>query len=117
MPLDTQDFDTNGGIVDLGNGRMKAPVTGYYQVNASATALQPTANSDMLVGIYVNGTEHSAGVRNASGPTGNLSNGRTVSDVLQLNAADYVEVWIYTYNAATLDTATYNNFLSMFLLK
>lgn len=111
MNPDTKVFDTGSNVDIVTNvGRFTAPVTGFYAFNASAyTTAGSSAHHSLLVALYKNGSEV------ARGSNGNTFNGlgsSVISDVLQLSATDYVEVYVYgdTTLALQVGASTFNRF-------
>lgn len=102
IPLDTTSFDP-GGHINTTSGRYVVPATGYYQVNGEVAWGPTTASVDVLVhaDIYVNGALAVVGsvVPRADNAGFMRPN---VSDVIHLNAGDYVELYSYTSGAFPL---------------
>lgn len=90
IPLDAESFDL-GSDWDTTNGRFVAPVTGYYQVNASVRATSVNANGVLVTEVYVNG----ASVLNSSTPgTVNLQTmSCSISDIVFVVAGQYIELY------------------------
>jgi hypothetical protein len=113
IALDTVDYDTSG-IVDIANDRLVVPRAGYYQVNGQIDVNAP-ANADLIIAAYVNGVERSRGARHLSSSTASFDD-FTVSDVLDLDAGDYVELWVSTSKAAvTGSLGASTNYLSILM--
>jgi hypothetical protein len=115
IPLDTVSYDTSG-LVSTANGRINIPVTGYYDVTGSIDISVGAGSSDILVSIFVNGTERVRGDR-ATTPSAQYVC-RGVADKLSLNAGDFVEMHAYSsalgYTLVDLGPST--NYLSLALL-
>lgn len=110
--FDTKLFDTNGNVdIAVNVGRYTAPVSGFYQFNARVST---SSASILIVSLYKNGSEIRRGVdtRYTAAATG-----VTVSSMLQLTAADYVEVFVFGDSARALDVSqTYFNYFDGFLV-
>ena len=91
----TNAVNQRGSSYNSANSRFTAPVAGWYQFNASANFL---ANSDIdgAIGFIRNGnTAGDIWATTMQSQTGGNYSGRTVSGAIQLNANDYIEVWVY----------------------
>jgi hypothetical protein len=104
-------------MVDLPNGRIIAPTTGYYQV-AGEIMFGPlgSAVQSMLTAIIaVNSVEHTVGTRNPYVDVQAYS-AAVVSGTIHLNQGDYVELW-YSASDQTwplyIGTAGHYNYLSL----
>lgn len=85
--FDTEYFDTNNNFdITTNVGRYTAPVAGYYQFNARASA---AATSQFLIALYKNGALYARGGHSLS----NGTYGTTLSAIVQSNAGDYWEIW------------------------
>jgi hypothetical protein len=91
VQLNSKTFDVGSNFDNATNYRFTAPITGYYQVNASTQWVDP-AGSDFYTKIYKNGS----GIATAASHniTANIIT-QSLSDVVQLNAAEYVELYVY----------------------
>ena len=91
VQLNSETFDVGSNFDNATNYRFTAPITGYYQVNALTQWANP-AGSDFYTKIYKNGS----GVATAASHniTANTIT-QSLSDVVQLNAAEYVELYVY----------------------
>lgn len=110
IPLDTVSYDPSGNF-QLANGRYICPVNGFYQVNASS-ASNAAASEGLITSIYKNGLEIARGSRTLTGAAGlyNLS----ASDILQCNAGDYIEMWVYdSIGSHTLEIQSGDNYMSV----
>lgn len=110
VPLDTESFDPQGAMDVVTNGRYNVPATGWYQVDAGVDV----GNSNVgVVGVYKNGSQaaYSGGTFGANGTAA------TVSDIIQCNAGDYLELWVYSNPGTSLTVGeSYLNFLSVSLI-
>lgn len=98
--FDTKVFDT-GTNYSISNGEFVAPLAGYYQFNTSLS-LSGGANDHYYVMFYVNGSENTRLYEATIGYTTNFGFGG--SSLLKLNASDYVQVYIGTTGAVTVNT-------------
>ena len=96
--FDTVDFDLNTDF-DTVNDEFDVATTGYYRINASwRSNVNSTSINPFGIAIYVNGTIERAKLYSHSG------NGiilRAINKVLDLNAGDRVEIYIYTSDVIT----------------
>jgi hypothetical protein len=108
IPIDTLDFNTRPDvfIFDSSNNRIIVKINGYYFVS-SGVAFNGNSG-DNFVAIYKNGVKISQGTK-----TGSYYGGSTGSDIIYLNANDYVELWSYTYNNVSLQLDYPYNFISL----
>ena len=116
IPLDTASYDA-GQNFSTANGRYVCPVGGFYQVNGGVTpGTIGTGNTGCQAMIYKNGVQVVQG-GGAPQSTGQGNWSYTVSDVLQCNAGDYLELWVYMAgNAQALYINPTANFLSVSLV-
>ena len=99
MPFDTEDYDTNNNFdVTTNIGRYTAPVAGFYQVNAR---LSGNGTSQILLAVYKNGSVYQRGSHFA----GSGVVGVNYSDVIQLAASDYIEIYIFMGTAAAIEVS------------
>lgn len=110
--FDTELFDTNNNFdVSTNIGRYTAPVAGFYQFNARVGTNQGSGTHRLLASLYQNGVEVSRGNDVQAG----FFNGSQVSDLLQLAAGDYVEVYTFADAALAIEpgraTARFSGFL------
>jgi microcystin-dependent protein len=100
VPMDTLVFDSLGTIAQTSQGRMVAPYTGYYQINAE----MGEAAAELLMYVAVNGSIDTAsgfrGTRTPNTPS-NTANG-LASGILLLNAGDIVEAYVWVGTAVSL---------------
>jgi hypothetical protein len=92
VPLDTISFDTNGYMDVTTNGRYNVPASGSYLVVANA-ALGAPSGQDAYVSVFKNGVE----VSEASSPvpSGGAAVEPVLTDIIQCNAGDYLELYVY----------------------
>lgn len=87
---DTELYDTNSNFDSTTNYRYTAPVSGFYFFNARVGI---TVATRALLSFYKNGSEVYRGIDIATGASGiNV----TATTLLQLTAADYIDVRVYT---------------------
>ncbi|HRT84647.1 MAG TPA: hypothetical protein P5523_08420, partial [Bacteroidales bacterium] len=91
VQLNSETFDVGSNFDNTTNYRFTAPITGYYQVNASTQWVDPTG-SDFYTKIYKNGS----GIATAASHniTANILT-QSLSDIVQLDAGGYVELYVY----------------------
>jgi len=110
VPLDITDLNP-GGTMDT-TGRYTCPATGTYQVNGQIRFSSVSANQQLGVSIYKNGTVKVAeGGMATAGAAGD--EGATVSDLVQCNAGDYLELFAYGSGAQSLVLNAADNYLSV----
>jgi microcystin-dependent protein len=118
IPLDTISYDT-GSLASIPNGHIQVPTTGYYQIDAALmfSQLGVNVNVSFWTGIYVNGAGVTYGNR-VSNIDSQGATSSTVTDVLKLNAGDYVELWAYVGGTWPIYTGapSQTNYLSVALL-
>jgi hypothetical protein len=102
--FDTENFDTGNNFdITTNKGRFTAPVAGFYQFNTNVSTTTAGSGTNIAVYFYKNGSPIVLGA-NIPAAAGN-NPGTSLSTLLSLNAADYVEVYIATGAAAkALDT-------------
>jgi hypothetical protein len=113
VPIDTVGFDA-GGNVQIANNRYVCPTGGYYQVDAALAGYNSGGVASGYVGIYKNGTQWSA-LPIAAPVSGGTAYGE-VSDQIQCNAGDYIELWSYCNLALTVVASPSQNYLSVSLI-
>jgi hypothetical protein len=118
VPIDTVAFDTSGAV-QTANGRLVAPVAGYYQVQADV-ALNATSSLtfSLLISIYKNGAEVSRGTESNIAMNASNGRGQNVTDIVYCNAGDYLEMYVFnSYGTLALSVGgSQFNYLSMALL-
>jgi hypothetical protein len=103
LSLGTSGFEVGSGLCDTGNGRFDIQQDGKYAVHGHWEAIGIDSSEYAFAMIYVNGSV---------AKTGNAYYGRTygchpeVFAVLQLTAGDYVELWAWHDEDATIATGT-----------
>jgi hypothetical protein len=103
----TEVFDTNSNFT---SSRFTPTVAGYYQINGTI-AVEVTAATGAIVlsSIFYNGNRYRDGSAN---PINNSQGGwSTVSSLIYMNGStDYVELFGYIFNVATLTTQLSSSF-------
>ncbi|MHA7841859.1 MAG: beta strand repeat-containing protein [Winogradskyella sp.] len=101
LPLDFVAIDTQSEF-NTPNNRFIANTTGYYQINATfKTVNWPSVPSDIGLAVYKNGTLFKE-VLYLHELAGQVS--RNLNCLVQLNASDYIEFYIYTtFNGLLMD--------------
>jgi hypothetical protein len=115
LPLDIVLFDTSG-IASAGQGRINISQSGYYQIDAAVQANTTAGQGYGNIGIYKNGSQVSSSwVPQAVTATGYI--GADLSDVIQCNAGDYLELWVIANgNAWNITNGSQMTFLAATLL-
>jgi len=117
VPIDAISYDTSG-LASTANGRINIAVSGYYQIDAECSYASTVANQSVIVGIQKNGNVL---VAQGSAMWGTVVGNQmlaSVADVVQLNAGDYLQLWV-SINGGTPSLAVgnaYANYLSVALL-
>jgi hypothetical protein len=105
--LDTKTFDTSG-IADTSNSRMTAVTPGYYDVigEIATSGVNTIDGTQYMLTVYKNGSLYQRG-NIIECDTSDVF-GITVQAKVQLNAGDYVELYLYGEgnNSASTITAT-----------
>lgn len=115
--MDTEEYDV-GSDFDTGNYRFVAPVSGYYQINASIEFTQLIADKIYYAFIYVNG----ASVKRAIGMPPVAGGGNdflnfNICDCPYVVAGQYIELYVYVnVGANTVDIQANNTSMSVHLL-
>lgn len=111
VPFDDITFDP-AGCFSLVTSRYTAPSTGYYQVNTSILfAVSATGTyTESVAFVYKNGVAALEAVSNAA-----VENyvGNTISDIMALNATDYLELYAYNSQTCSLTGSAVWNYLSV----
>lgn len=100
--LATEDFDTNNNFDSTTNFRYTAPVSGFYFFNGRAST--SGGGTDVVLALYKNGTAIARG-GHVSG-VNNPNPGVTVTALIQVTAADYFELFIFTSSAVALEVGS-----------
>lgn len=87
----TQEVYDVGSDYDTTNSRFVAPVTGYYLATGQTYWLSPSGEQHWIA-LYVNGA---AVAKQFFGGITSSSTSSTVTDVIYLTAAQYVELYVY----------------------
>ncbi len=97
VQLNAETFDLKSEFDSTTNYRYTATQAGIYRVSAAARILAPAVGDGLEVAIYVNGAIHSSGVNNTASTA---SSNTSMSDLVQLSANDYVEMYVLHSNGA-----------------
>lgn len=90
IPLDTLSYDVSSNLWQAANNRFVCPLAGYYQVSGQVqSSAAPSIRG--IVAIWKNGAEISRGADMTFGGYFGLN----VADVIQCNAGDYLELYLY----------------------
>ena len=114
VEYDSEIFDVGGDYDNTsGNFKFTAPVTGYYQINASAAfgIFSGLAGDLIAIRLYLNGSQ--VEILNAINAGGSNTHRLIGSTFIKLNASDYLQV--YCTNTVNNGTIT-NGFFSGFLV-
>ncbi len=85
-------FDS-GNNIDSVNNRYVCPVNGFYQVNGEIHGQAGATTVNIITSVYKNGVETSRG-NWQQGLAAGTTEAAVVSDVVQCNAGDYLELWV-----------------------
>lgn len=113
--MNTVTFDTHGGF-DTSGFKYTVQVPGFYRCSAAVTLASTNVLANLYqVMIYKNGSGFTAG--QTFYPPSAVSFRATVTDTVQLNAGDYLEVYLYgsgnnSASTLTVSGATDATFLS-----
>lgn len=99
VQFDTKRFDTNSNFDNVTNFRYVAPVAGFYQFNARAGSSQ-TQDTLNEIAFYKNGVELTDGFVGNTGGAGTQTWMVSISDLIQLAAGDYIEVFFLASGGA-----------------
>jgi hypothetical protein len=109
VPLDAKDYDPTG-LMDT-TGRYTCPVAGVYQAAGQIRLTGVAANQVVGVGIYKNGVKAAEGGAATAGQAGDEA--VTVADLLNCNAGDYIELYIYCSAADNVVLGAADNYLAV----
>lgn len=92
--FDAELFDTNANFA---SSKYTAPVSGYYQVNAHASLSSgSSAGVAGILSLYKNGSEILRNdIGDFSGAHTSTVHAATLSDIVQLTAGDFLEIYVY----------------------
>lgn len=91
-------YDTHGAVTTGASWKYTAPVSGYYKVKASISWVTVSGAASYRLKIFKNGVMHTQFA--AEGDTYIFP----VSDTVQLNAGDYIDIRTFQLSGAALDT-------------
>lgn len=115
IQFNAEHFDTNSNYDSTTNYRYTAPVSGFYQFNASYSAATG-ASDTMIITLYKNGVEFNRGSRLVHTTAGLVQ--LVYANLIQLVAGDYVEIYSFASGGArvmevgaTVPHPTFSGFL------
>lgn len=111
---DNEIFDVGSNFDSTTNYRFTAPVTGYYQFNCSVQ-FRDLGSGQAYLYFYKNGSAYT-GARAEAKTDATIDRWQlNLNDVIQLNAAEYVEVYMESSSDTnldfTVDESNFNGFL------
>lgn len=112
IPVDTKSFDAGGNFDVATNRRYNVPQSGYYQVEAQVALSSTATGQQATIAIYKNGVLLTNGDSTYSSATGQ-SISSTVSEIVQCNAGDYLEIWAFSTAALAVSVGSNSNYLSV----
>lgn len=101
VTFDTVNFDTSNNFDAVTNFRFTAPTAGFYQFNARAELAAPYTY--FILRLYKNGSSFRIGPDLRAGAA---EGGTGMSELLQLAAGDYIEVFVECNAAIALTVGT-----------
>ena len=106
VPIDTKTYDP-GNNISTANGRYVCPVSGFYHAMGQ---IETGGSTNMYAQLRKNGSPYANG--NASSATYQS----VVADVIQCNAGDYIELWVYAQANTSMSSDAFGNYLSVMLV-
>lgn len=101
IQFNTENFDIDSEYDNATNYRFTATNAGRYQINASYNWNASLGNEqEYSIRIYVNGSTYAVAERRTSG---SFPQGVSISDIANLSANDYVEVYAYQNSGSARD--------------
>lgn len=97
IQFNSEYFDTNSNFDSSTNYRYTAPVSGFYQFNASFSCTTG-ASETLIITLFKNGSEYDRGQRLVHTTAGIAQ--LLYSNMIQLTAGDYVEIYSYASGGA-----------------
>jgi hypothetical protein len=116
VPLDTANYDVQGNLLNLVNGRVVCPVAGVYAVSGAVltNGLSATGTyTGTAAGIYKNGTMVTEW--DATPAVQSVITATTV-DTIQCAAGDYLELWTYCSQGASIFANPVGTYLAVALV-
>lgn len=104
--MQTKSFDTSGNYSTT-TGEFIAPIGGFYFFTTHQSTSGTTSCNRFFASLYVNGIESSRGTDVDVSTTVNSSN---CASLLELNANDYVQVYVYCDTTLALNTGNSSYF-------
>jgi hypothetical protein len=93
------------------NHRYNVPAAGYYKVTGQITVASGGTGVSLYAAAYKNGSVVAQGTNEPSGGSANVTS--IVSDAIQCNAGDYLELWVWSGVTALVVGASWNNYFSV----
>lgn len=118
VPFEVKDYDPGGNYDATTNFRYNVPIAGFYHVSAELAIGLGNNPQQLALAVYKNGTNVSIGDwTTVRGGTNGDPIFISLSDTIQCNAGDYLEVYLYNNGASAvaLDNApsSFNNYLAI----
>lgn len=111
VTLNTENFDTGSNFDSVTNYRFVAPINGFYFFNANALN-----NGNGIFNLFFKKNGNTIRLGNDLNPGSNISGG-LITELLQLSASDYVELWINSANTTIQGDTSYPvTYMSGFLV-
>lgn len=117
VALNTESYDVGANFA---SNKFTAPVNGYYLVSGTVRYAACTDDQSYYTGIYKNGALYTHAVTSkGSAAEAAASTGPCCTDIIYLDATDYVELYYYHTGATTVDVvgSEAGTYLSVHLLK
>ncbi len=93
---------------DITNNRITVPVTGTYKLDGESSIDSLTSGNIFELRTRVNGTEISYATARVISASSSLISYVSLSTILNLNAGDYVELWVFqqtgAFNTGSINT-------------
>ena len=115
VQFNAESYDTSDAYDSVTNFRFMPTVAGYYMINANAVVNPSSGTTSETIGaIFKNGIEHKF---NRGEATANVFSA-PVSGLVYLNGStDYIEYYIYTVVAMTLQVSATRNYFEGVLVR
>ena len=117
VAFDTEDFDTDSAFAS-NKFTVPAGKGGVYQLNTQVACTNQSESAEMDLRVYKNGSAITTpqAMLDYSGGNGDFTNVVNHSHLYDLNAADYIEIYIWHGSGGTNVIEADYTFLSMFKL-
>lgn len=115
VDLQTELFDPNNNFA---SSRYTAPVTGYYQINAQAWCGVAGAGDAEYCQVQIrkNGTTVLESQRENGSNNANRLMRPRISSIIQLNATDYIEMWVGFQGSRDIVSGQLHTWMNGFLV-